>query len=165
MLAPLIFWQLLSGTNRGIGWAVFFLALAAVSDVVDGWVARARNEVSELGKIIDPLADKIVIIAALFGLAMAWGLPYWLVILYLVKELIQILTGAFLFGKLKRVIPSNRWGKAGTFAFFLGFGLFFIQRLAGTIILGVAVLLSVYALYTYYRAYRDLEKKTTKEEY
>lgn len=157
LLAPLIYWWLVSGTSWGIGGAVVFLTLAALSDVVDGWVARARNEVSELGKVIDPLADKLVIVAALLGLAGAWGLPYWMVFLYLAKELVQVLAGLFLIRKFKQVIPANQWGKAATFVFFAGFGLFFIHRMAGTVVLGAAVLLSVYALYTYYRVYRRLK--------
>lgn len=50
LLVPFIYWQLIDGSVRGIVIAVVLLLLAAITDVLDGWVARARNEISELGK-------------------------------------------------------------------------------------------------------------------
>jgi cardiolipin synthase (CMP-forming) len=159
LMAPLIYWQLVGRTPQGIAWAVGLLFLAGLSDVVDGWVARSRNEISEVGKAFDPFADKMVIFFTLLALAQGWGLSYWLVVIYAVKELVQVLAGVFLIRKYGRLISANNWGKAGTFGFFVGFGLFLLQRLVGTLVLGVAVALSVYALVTYYQAFRKLKKE------
>jgi cardiolipin synthase len=158
VLAPLIYWQLSSGTKSGLGYALALLLLAGITDLLDGWTARSRNEVTELGKLLDPLTDKLTIFAMLLALAQSWNLPFWLVILYAAKELLQVLAGAFLIKNFKQLIPANRWGKNATFGFFCGFGLFFVNSVIGTIIIGGALLLSTYALYTYYLAYRELKQ-------
>lgn len=157
ILAPLVFWQLSAHSTSGMIWAIVILLVSGSSDVLDGWVARARNEVSELGKALDPLADKLVIFCTLLGLVW-WGLPGWMVLVYLVKEAAQVLAGVLLFQKAKQLIPANWWGKSSTIGFFSGFGVFFINNQVGTIIIGIAVLISIYALFTYYRAFEKLKK-------
>jgi cardiolipin synthase len=163
VLAPLIYWQLVSGTKHGLGWALGLLLLAGITDLLDGWAARSRGEVTELGKLLDPLTDKLTIFAMLSALAQSWGLPLWLVILYAAKELLQVLAGAFLLKHFQQLIPANRWGKNATFGFFCGFGLFFVNAFIGTIVLVGALLLSVYALYTYYQAYLQLKQKQERK--
>lgn len=156
ILAPLIYWQLSAKTTSGVIWALILLGLAGLSDVLDGWAARSRNEVSELGKLLDPLTDKLTIFTMLLALNQVWDLPGWLVALYLVKELAQLTAGVFLMKRFRQLIPANYWGKYSTFGFFVGFGLFFISRQLGVIVLAIAFAGSVYALYTYYLEYRKL---------
>ena len=153
-LAPLIYWQLTTTSPGGLYVSFGLLAVSAISDAVDGWVARARNEVSELGKVLDPLGDKLVIFATLIALAVRWKLPPVLVGVYFLKELTQVLAGVFLLKKFNRVIPANWWGKSSTIAFFTGFALFFINYYAGLLVIGAAILLSIIAFYSYYRIYR-----------
>ena len=117
VLAPLIFWQLTRGASQGVLWALILLLIAGLTDVADGWVARSRNEVSELGKILDPLADKLVTGGMLLALTVKWGLPVWMVVVYIVKEVIQVGAGAFVVKEIKQVIPANRYGKNATVAF------------------------------------------------
>ncbi len=158
ILAPIIYWQLTIGTQSSIIWALTLLVLAGLTDVADGWAARSRNEVSELGKVLDPLADKLVTGGVLLALTVKWGLPVWMVLIYLAKELIQVGAGVFLVKQMKQVIPANQWGKGATFTFFLGFGLFFLVKILGEIVIGIAVLLSIYALFTYYQAYLRIKQ-------
>lgn len=159
ILAPLIYWQLAAGTRQNLVWAVVLLLLAGVSDLLDGWAARSRNEVTELGKLLDPLSDKMTILAMLVGLARSWQFPWWLVFGYAGKELLQVLAGAFLISKFKELIPANRWGKNATFGFFCGFAAYLWQPLVGVTVISLALGLSIYALYTYYLAYLDLKSK------
>lgn len=138
-------------------WTLSLLFLSGATDVLDGWVARARNEVSELGKALDPLADKLVIFSTLLGLSW-WGLPAWMLVVYFVKETMQVLAGVFLLKKVNQLIPANWWGKSSTVIFFIGFVGFFWNQFLGTLMIGVAILVSIYALYTYYQAYLLLKK-------
>lgn len=158
ILAPLIFWQVTRGTTQGVIWALILLLTAGLTDVADGWAARSRNEVSELGKILDPLADKLVTGGVLLALTVKWGLPAWMVTVYLAKELIQVGAGALLVKQTKQVIPANRCGKNATLAFFLGFGLFFVHKISGQVVIGLAILMSIYALYTYYLVYLKIKQ-------
>jgi cardiolipin synthase len=152
ILAPLIFWQLTNHTSSSIFWMLFMLFIAGCTDVADGWIARSFHQVSELGKALDPLADKLVIFGTLLGLTW-WGLPVWLVLIYLAKEGLQVLAGLFLLRKCRQLIPSNFWGKSSTVFFFFGFALFVIKPIIGIILIGLATLDSIYALFTYYQAY------------
>lgn len=163
-LAPVIYWLLTTGSFEDgrperIYIAFILLIFAAITDVADGWVARARHEISELGKTLDPLGDKLVILSTLIALAVQWKFPIILVFIYLFKELIQIFAGVLLLKKYKRVIPANWWGKSSTIVFFTGFGLFFINNDIGIIIIGAAILLSMVAFYSYYCIYRSSEKE------
>lgn len=161
VLAPLIYWQISLNTNAGLIWAIVLLGLAGLSDILDGWTARARGEVSELGKVLDPLTDKMVIFSMMLGLYQSWKLPIWLLLFYLVKELSQISAAVYLLKKYKQLIPANQWGKSSTFGFFLGFALFFIRPAVGVFMLAIAFIVSVYAFYTYYLGYKVLKEKGT----
>jgi cardiolipin synthase len=133
--------------------------LAALTDFLDGWVARNYGEISELGKILDPLADKATLAFSFLSLMLWFELPLWLGWIYIIKELLQ-LTGGLIFLKLKqKVIPSNYWGKTSTFLFFVGFFLYCINTQAGVIVLFIALILSLIALGTYTK--KILEKDAT----
>lgn len=156
LLVPLLYWRLSRADLPG---AFALLLLAGATDIVDGWVARARHEVSELGKTLDPLADKLVIFFTLLGMVCFYRFPAWIAGAYFVKELLQVLAGAFLLRKYHRLIPANRWGKSATVIFFVGFGAYFFMaaKTVGIVIVGLGFLLSVYALYTYYRDWLKLK--------
>lgn len=162
LLTPLIYWQLVDGSVRGIVVAVVLLFLAAISDGFDGWAARSRNEITELGKTLDPLADKTVIIFTLLALVARWHFPVWLFVVYLLKEFIQLLAGLLLLRKYQQLISANMWGKSSTVGFFLGFGAILLQPWLGLPIwlgiamIGASVFLSFCAFFTYYLAFRKL---------
>lgn len=131
---------------------VIIWMIAAASDILDGWVARKYHEVTELGKILDPLADKLTIGISLIGLMVWYKLPVWLGLIYLVKEFIQILGGAFIFFKRLKIRASNYWGKIGTALFFAGFFLYLLKPEWGVWVLGAGLFVSVVALFTYARS-------------
>lgn len=163
-LTPLIYWQLVDGSIPGVVIAVVMLFLAAISDGLDGWAARARNEITELGKTLDPLADKTVIIFTLLALVVRWDFPVWLFMVYLLKELIQLLTGLLLLRKYRQLISANMWGKSSTVGFFLGFGAILLQpwlglpTWLGIAMIGASVFLSFCAFYSYYLAFRKFQE-------
>jgi CDP-diacylglycerol---glycerol-3-phosphate 3-phosphatidyltransferase len=125
LLTPLFFWMLLAdnGANGALRWiaaATFVIVIA--TDALDGYLARSRRLVSNVGIILDPIADKALTGAALIGLSILWELPWWITIVILVRELgITI----FRFSVLRRrVIPASRGGKAKTVAQAVAISLF-----------------------------------------
>jgi CDP-diacylglycerol--glycerol-3-phosphate 3-phosphatidyltransferase len=93
--------------------AAVYTVLAA-TDVVDGYVARSRNEVTTFGKFIDPLADKLLVTAALVGLVQIGSLPGWVAIVIIGREL--IVSGLRMVAVAEGVvIAASRWGKVKTF--------------------------------------------------
>ncbi len=98
--------------------AIAIFAIAALSDLVDGWVARRFNQCSRLGAILDPLADKLLLLAAVITLSFSdWParLPLWFIIVVLTREVLSI-AGAFLVDHVAgKVSIQPHWtGKAAT---------------------------------------------------
>ncbi|HEY8590753.1 MAG TPA: CDP-diacylglycerol--glycerol-3-phosphate 3-phosphatidyltransferase [Naasia sp.] len=115
LFAPAFLWLLLAdagegGTLRWIATALFVVGIA--TDGVDGVIARRRNLVTNVGILLDPIADKVLTGGALVGLSILGELPWWVTVLILVRELgITV----FRFSVLRdRVIPASRGGKLKT---------------------------------------------------
>lgn len=92
--------------------AAVFTVLAA-TDAVDGYVARSRNEVTTFGKFIDPLADKLLVTAALVGLVQLGSLPGWVAIIIISREF--VVSGLRMVAVAEGVvIAASAWGKVKT---------------------------------------------------
>ena len=117
LLAPLFFWMLLAddGADTPLRYAAAALFIVAIAtDGIDGHIARSRNQVTDLGKLLDPIADKVLTGAALVGLSILMELPPWVTAIILVRE---IGITVFRFAVLSdRVIPASRGGKLKTLA-------------------------------------------------
>lgn len=102
--------------------AFIVFAVAVITDRLDGSLARSYDVVSEFGKLADPIADKMLIGAALIGLSMLSDLPWWVTIVILIRELgITVLR----FAVIRRgVIPASRGGKLKTLVQAVAIGLF-----------------------------------------
>jgi len=97
-------------------WPTFGLVVVMiVSDMLDGYLARRRNEITRWGKILDPMADKVAIGAITVVLVLFKGLPFWVVAAVLVRDGLILLASVFLVGQHNVVISSNIWGKLTTF--------------------------------------------------
>jgi CDP-diacylglycerol--glycerol-3-phosphate 3-phosphatidyltransferase len=98
------------GTRSGNVWAVLVFAVAAITDVVDGWLARRRGLTSLLGQFLDPLADKLIILAVLVLMVELDRVAAWIVIIIAARELsITALRTVAISEGL--VIPAGRGGK------------------------------------------------------
>ncbi|MCU1634822.1 MAG: pgsA, partial [Cryobacterium sp.] len=89
LLAPLFIWLLLAdgGEDGGLRWAAAVLFILAIAtDGVDGAIARRQNLVTDLGKLLDPIADKILTGGALVSLSILGELPWWVTLVILVRE-------------------------------------------------------------------------------
>ena len=106
----------LVGLNRPISALVIFL-LAGATDVIDGIIARKFNMITKIGKVYDPLADKLMQITAVICLAYEGVIPSWVIWFILFKEGTMILGGIFLYCN-NVVIQSDWYGKAATVIFY-----------------------------------------------
>ena len=117
LLAPVFIWMLLAdnGAQDALRWAAAVLFIIAIAtDGIDGMIARRHNLVTDLGKILDPIADKILTGGALVCLSILGELPWWVTIVILLRE---IGITVFRFVMLRdRVIPASRGGKLKTIA-------------------------------------------------
>jgi CDP-diacylglycerol--glycerol-3-phosphate 3-phosphatidyltransferase len=129
---------------RWAAWAVF--AVASVTDLLDGEIARKRGLVTSFGKIADPIADKALMGTALVGLSALGELPWWVTVVVLARELIVT---ALRFWVIRHgVIPASRGGKLKTLVQGIGIGLYIMPltgwlRTLSSWILAVAVVLTL----------------------
>ena len=117
LLVP-IYNALSQNTIEGNAWALFFMLIAVVTDFLDGYIARRLNQVSDWGKVLDPLADKICIFGVCLILALPMRenmLPLWFLLLLLLRELIVVSGGIYLYQRRQIVAVSNIWGKSTSF--------------------------------------------------
>lgn len=149
-------------------YAVLIFILAGVSDVVDGYIARKYDLVTRLGRIIDPLADKLMVVAALFCVAISGKIHIIFPILYVVKELYQVYGAYKLMDKISDVPPANFWGKAGTCLFYLTIVVSIVFKNVPSIIVTVLIILSfassITALVSYYIRGKKLINQANERE-
>ncbi len=107
--------------------AIGVLVLSGLTDLFDGVIARRCNQISEIGKILDPAADKLTQIAVMICLAMRLPRLWPLVAIGFVKELLQTIGAALLLFKRKAPVQGSRWcGKVSTFVFYTVMALFVV---------------------------------------
>jgi CDP-diacylglycerol---glycerol-3-phosphate 3-phosphatidyltransferase len=111
-LVPVFVWFLLAGGTDGRSIAFVAFALASVTDLVDGELARRRGLITDFGKIADPIADKALTGAALITLSYLGELAWWVTAVIVVREL--AVTGLRFWVIRRGVIAASRGGKAKT---------------------------------------------------
>ena len=107
LLIPIIYFLLI---NNYSALALILFIIAASTDFIDGAMARTRNQVTDLGKIIDPIADKLLILSILLYI----GFDYLIVkifVIFIILEIISVLSGAFLSFAIGRPVGANIYGK------------------------------------------------------
>lgn len=123
---------------RWAAWGVF--AVASYTDRIDGQLARSRNLVTSFGKLVDPIADKALIGAALIGLSLLDELPWWITVLVLVREVGVTLLRFWVIRH--GVIAASRGGKLKAFVQAVAIGLY-VLPLTGWLGTGRAVVMAI----------------------
>lgn len=122
--------------------AAVVLIFCALTDVLDGYLARRNHWITNLGKLLDPLADKLTTLCALGALTAARLFPWWLTALVVAKELAMILVASFILKKRSVVVSSVWYGKASTVIFYIGVLLLHFFPLSDTFKLILWILLA-----------------------
>lgn len=108
---PYIAWLI---TKNHMILALVVLAISAFSDCIDGYIARRWNQVSKLGQILDPIADRLLIIFSTVALAIASIIPWWALVLVVLRDVIMAALVVLLAQHDYGPLPVNFVGKAGT---------------------------------------------------
>ena len=159
MLAPVMFFLLVnrdSSLLQGIhySWldyfAAFIFVLASATDFFDGYIARTFDQITTLGKILDPLADKMLTLAGFLGLMMLDRASSWAIFLILTREL--FVTGLRVSAIDQGIDISASWmGKVKTVVQMIAIGFLLMEWQGGEILLWAAVALTLYSGYEYVR--------------
>jgi CDP-diacylglycerol--glycerol-3-phosphate 3-phosphatidyltransferase len=162
LLAPLLFWVILNPevfTENGyhITWnyytAALIFVLASVTDFFDGYIAREWDQMTLLGGIIDPLADKMLTLAGFLGLMMVGEASAWAIYIIIIREL--FITGVRTVAVSEGLDVKASWaGKVKTVAQMFAIGFLIMHWEFGTELLWLAVILTVYSGLEYLYGFR-----------
>lgn len=137
--------------------AIILYTLSSVTDVVDGAIARKFNVISDFGKLMDPLADKINSLAVILTLTLKGIIPFWIFIILFLKELLMIIVASFLYGK-DLVVSSKWYGKVTTVLLFIGVFNSLVIKMNGLphydiFIYALALVFAMFSLFSYYKLF------------
>ena len=161
LLIPIILIYIFTG-NYILALIVF--TISALTDIADGFIARKFNLVSNFGKLMDPLADKLTQIATLTSLVIKDIIPIWILIIVISKEFIMICGASFLYGK-DVVVYSKWYGKLSTVLLYIAivfslltkqFELTGVWEYIDLALFTLAIIMTLFALVMYIK---DLYKK------
>jgi cardiolipin synthase (CMP-forming) len=119
---PLFLWLLFGAEDRAA--AAWLLAALGATDWVDGYLARHMHQVSELGKVLDPVADRLLFIVGAGGIVVDGSVPIWFAGVVLAREVLVGGTTLVLAAMGAKRIDVTWYGKAGTFGLMIAFPLF-----------------------------------------
>lgn len=97
---------------------IIVLTISGLTDILDGYIARKFNFITDFGKLMDPLADKATQIALLGTLTIQKIIPLWIIVIVLIKEFLMVSGASFLYGK-ELVVSSKWYGKLATVLFYI----------------------------------------------
>jgi cardiolipin synthase len=148
-------------------WAAGIYAIAFLTDIADGYLARRLNQITRLGRILDPMADKLMTFTVIICIAVAKIIPAWAVVIFFLKEGAMGLGAMSLLHRLDDVIPANWLGKLSTGVFFVVCAALIlfpsIPNRWATALISFALVLAVLAFLYYLWLYLSiLGKKKTK---
>ena len=151
--------------------------IASLTDKLDGYIARSRNQITNFGKFLDPIADKILVIVAMLILVEAGRLPAWIPAIVVIREFIVSGYRLIAVEKSGKVIAASIWGKIKTCTQMIGlvfafidinsFGAIFSGELTGsalvinlitTIFLGISVISTIFSGVDYLKGSKELFK-------
>jgi cardiolipin synthase (CMP-forming) len=123
-MVPVFLWLLLGADQvAAAGW---LLGVIGATDWVDGYLARRLDQVSEFGKLLDPVADRLAVVAALIGGLIADVLPAWFAIALLAREALIAAGALYLGAQAGRKLPVRRLGKLATLMLYAAIAWLFV---------------------------------------
>ncbi len=165
LLIPVFVMVFNSELEHHLLWAMMIFLLAGATDLLDGYIARKYNLITKIGTLLDPLADKLMLVTVLVCLALQGYFPFWLAAIVILKEAAMVGAGILLYySRHSIVIPANHFGKAATAAFYLAIILISVSGggQVGRYAMYGAVMLTVAALFKYRRVAKSEVQKASE---
>lgn len=129
LLCMPVFLYLLFGADDALS-ASILLGVLGATDWIDGYIARNYHQVSNVGKILDPVADRLLFFVGIGGILVYGAVPAWFAAMVLLRELVVAITTVVLAAMGARRVDVTWWGKAGTFCLMVAFPMFLASEAA-----------------------------------
>ncbi len=130
VLVPVFFWLILTGRDAA---AIAVLMVSGISDYLDGTLARRWGQVTRLGQLLDPFADRLYILSTLIALGWRDIVPWWLVAALIARDVLLALTIPVLASHGYGPLPVHLLGKAATFNLLYAFPLLLLAEISGPV--------------------------------
>ena len=166
-------------TNGNYLGAIIVFSISGITDILDGFIARKYDLISDFGKLMDPLADKATQLSMLFTLTAKRIIPFWIVSTVTLKEFFMVCGASFHYGK-DLVVSSKWYGKTSTVLFYIAIvvslllkqfsssiGKHYILRHADKPLYTIAIIMTLFSLVMYIKAFLVkgyLKNKNIKKE-
>jgi len=156
LLIPGFVYYFFSPMENGIRIAIVIFVIAGLTDILDGFIARRYNLITRLGIVLDPLADKLMLLTVLISITLRNQIPFWIIVVVAIKETLLILGAINLFNVHDIVVPANKFGKISTIAFYIAILAVAFELPYSQVFLDGFVLLTIVALVVYVNNYMNI---------
>lgn len=159
LLIPGFAYFFFSPMEHGVRIATVIFAAAGLTDILDGYIARRFNLVTRLGTMLDPLADKLMLLTVLLSVTIRNQVPFWVAIVVVIKETLMMLGAIILYNEHDIVVPANRFGKMSTFIFYIAILSVAFELPYSQALIDGFVLLTLVALVVYVNNYISIKRQ------
>ena len=149
-LVPMMIYSYLYMRQNGEMIAFLIFIFSGITDIADGYIARKYNMITKIGTVLDPLADKMMLVAVLTIFSLTNKISYWILIIMALKELFMILSAYFLYSSEDIVIPANIYGKISTIMFYISSLAIMVELSIGSFFMNIFVVLNLISLFVYF---------------
>lgn len=164
-LVPIYVVVFYSSNPNSLLYSTLIFALAGITDLIDGYIARKYDLVTKLGIVLDPLADKLMQLTVLITFTTKNYIPIWAITVIGIKEILMIIGGIILYyGKSDAVIPADKYGKFATIMFYITiFTISFSSKgadsITGSILIAATVVITLIAFINYFIGFTKVNKR------
>lgn len=143
-------------------WACGVLVLSGLTDTFDGLIARKFNQITDLGKLLDPLADKLTQLTVVICLTIRYPIILYLLVICLIKELCQVIGGLFLLYRGVEIHGARWFGKVSTFVFYGAMAMIVLWTDMPTgltiALVAIVAIMMLFAFFNYMRMFFSIKK-------
>lgn len=158
-MVPAFLYFFFSDSPNAMAISFGIVLFAGATDVVDGYIARKYKLITKLGIVLDPLADKMMLMTVLVSMTVKGILPLWILIIVALKECSMILGALMLHNHHEIVMPANIYGKAATASFYVAILSVAFHFRFYMVFMVLFVLLTIYAFIVYSNNFRKIKKE------
>ena len=152
--------------NQEYIWAMVTVGVSALSDCCDGFIARRFNQVTDLGKMLDPIADKLPLLAVMVCITILTPIVLPIMLILILKDVVMLIGGTYMIKKGLQPPAAKWYGKVGTIVFYFSVILIVFLKavfnlefpVLNVILLSLTAVIMVYALLQYFLIFRSMLK-------
>lgn len=157
-LIPIYFLLFFSNHPYNTELAFLVLVVAGLSDMLDGYLARKYEWVTQIGILLDPLADKLMMISVILSFLIAQMISWWAAAVFFIRDIGMIVSAAFFHVKGKKPVPANLYGKITTVLFYIAFLLIMFRVPYAEPFLWGVIVFAFITSSIYYVAFRKINR-------